>query len=455
MKQVTIVGSGLAGTLLALYLARRGYKVSLYEARGDVRKEPMDGGRSINLALSCRGITSLKAIGLMDQVTNIIVPMRARAIHEEQGEVSFQAFGRHKDEYINAILRSELNALLLNEAEKSPLIELNFNLKLLDIHFEEKKLRFVNANNEPVMVDYQRLVGADGAGSFVREAMKQHHHLDYTREFLPHGYKELSISSNHGGSMVREHLHLWPRDSFMLLGNPNLDDSITGSLFMPNRGKNSFESLDSKEKLMTFFKTHFSDVVDAMPNLVGEFFAHPTGNMSTIKCTKWYYQDHCLLIGDAAHGIIPFFGQGMNCAFEDCRIFDGLLEQYEDQWDQALPAFFEERVKNTLAVAAMSMDNYREIQHDIRDKQFNLKKQIEKELMRRYPDRYVSKHVLVMFTNTPYLEAYAHGQIQTEFIDKICKNTNSFNEIDWARVDALMPLYDKKMAELDVSAFAV
>lgn len=452
MKKITIIGSGLAGTLLALYLARRGYQIDVYEARGDIRKEPKNNGRSINLALSCRGITSLKAIGLMEEVGKILVPMRARAIHEENGEISFQAFGRHPDEYINAVLRTELNSLLLNQAEENPAIKLHFNLKLTDIDFKQKILTFENKGGPIVIKPYERLIGADGAASAVREAMAQRQLLTYTRDFLPYGYKELSISAQHGKNMAREHLHLWPRDSFMLLGNPNLDDSITGSLFLANHGTNSFETLKTDESVVRFFEHHFPDVIDSMPDLVGEFFSHPTGNMSTIKSSTWHYHDDCLLVGDAAHGIIPFFGQGMNCAFEDCRILDDLLEEYQDDWVVAMPAFYQIRKRNTEAVAAMSMGNYHEIQHDIRDKKFNLKKQVEKELMKRYPEQYISKHVLVMFTNTPYLEAYAHGLVQESFIDNICKNAHTLENINWKTVDRQMAEYDKKMANIDLSA---
>jgi kynurenine 3-monooxygenase len=451
MDTITIIGSGLAGTLMSLYLARRGYGVEVYEARSDPRNKPIDGGRSINLALSCRGKTSLTEIGLLDKVEQIIVPMRARAIHEEHGEVHFQPFGRHEDEYINAIMRTELNALLLDEAEKHPSINLYFSLSLQDICFEKKELVFSTSNNERYTTSFNRIIGADGASSAVRDILRDKSHLEYSRDFLPHGYKELSITNEHGTSFTREHLHLWPRDSFMLLGNPNVDDSITGSLFLPHKGETSFKSLKTEEALEIFFKKAFPDATDSMPSLVEEFFNHPTGNMSTINCSKWNVGQECLLIGDAAHGIIPFFGQGMNCAFEDCRVLDGLLDTYDGDWSKVAPAFYESRKRNTEAVAAMSMDNYREIHHDIRNKKFNLKKQVEKEIMRRYPSEYVSKHVLVMFTNTPYLECFANGQLQERYLESICKDKDNLEEINWDDVSQQMKAYQKEVSNLDTT----
>lgn len=448
MKKVTIIGAGLAGTLLSLYIVQRGYEVDVYEARGDLRKVDEDGGRSINLALSCRGITSLNKLGLMPEVEKIMVPMRARAIHEENGEISYQPFGRHEEEYINAILRSQLNALLLNQTDAVPKINVYFDSKLTEIDLENKRLYFQDKQEIHQQASYDILIAADGAASNVREALSQAGHIDCTRDFLPHGYKELSITREHGAHMAREHLHLWPRDDFMLLGNPNQDDSITGSLFMPMEGENSFASLQDEETLKRFFKQAFADAYPAMPNLVGEFFTNPIGNLSTIKCSPWYYQDQCLLIGDAAHGIVPFFGQGMNCAFEDCRILNELLDQYHDDWSKVMPAFFTSRKANTDAVAAMSMDNYHEIQQKILEPKFNLKKELQFELMKRYPERYISKHVLVMFTNVPYEKAERIGQIQKDLLNEICMNIDTLGEVNWNKVDDLMREYDKKLSQM-------
>lgn len=448
MKRVTIVGAGLAGTLCALYLERRGYQIELFESRSDLRDSPTDYGRSINLALSCRGITGLKAMNLIDEVSKIMVPMRARAIHESNGDVHFQSFGRHHDEYINAISRTELNSLLLNKAEASERIKLHFDMKLLNLDIYQQILCFEDKQGKQIDVSYDLLIGADGAPSIVRETLLNQGVVNASREFLNHSYKELSISKKHTVGMAREHLHLWPRDAFMLLGNPNPDDSITGSLFLANEGKDSFAELDNEDKLIRFFKKEFPDAYSVMPNLVTEFFGNPTGHMSTVKCSPWYYKDQCLLIGDAAHGIIPFFGQGMNCAFEDCRILDELLEEYHDDWAKVMPVFYQQRKVNTDAIATLSMENYREIHSDIRSPKFNLQRQVAHELMQRYPSQYTSMHVLVMFTNTPYSKAMAVGQLQAKLLEEICSSISSVKELNWKKVDDLIDNYDKKLAKI-------
>lgn len=449
MDEVTIIGTGLAGTLLALYLAKRGYKLELFDSRPDIRSMHTDDGRSINLALSCRGITGLAGVGLMPKVAKLMVPMRARAIHELQGQIKYQSFGRHQNEYINAIQRNELNRLLLNEIEKFPTAKLTFNAKLSALDVENKIATFESPSAPPFSRPYQCLIGADGAGSYVREALQAKQIIQATRSFLPYGYKELSIGEPAQNHLAHEHLHLWPRDAFLLLGNPNLNQSITGSLFLPYAGKNSFAELENELKIKNFFKTSFPDAYPEMPNLIEEFISHPTGNISTIQCTPWYYLDQCLLIGDAAHGVVPFFGQGMNSAFEDCRILNNLLDQYKDDWAKVMPAFYQARKVNTDAVAKMSMDNFHEIQTDIRDKKFNLKKQLEHLLMQRYPEHYVSKHVLVMFTNTPYAQAQAHGELQAEFLDTICDEVEEIKEINWNKVEKSLKRYDKKLAKIN------
>lgn len=448
-EKISIIGAGLAGTLCALYLAKRGFPVELFESRPDPRTSPCDKGRSINLALSCRGITGLKAMDrmLMDKVEKMMVPMRARAIHEANGEIHYQPFGRHKEEYINAISRQGLNALLLDEAQQSAGISLHFEMKLQDLDLVHKKLGFQGRGGEFFEYPYQRLIGADGASSFVREALKQQGKVESRRDFLTHGYKELTISPTHTATLAREHLHLWPRDSFMLLGNPNPDDSITGSLFLAKEGKDSFAALEKEETLLAFFQREFPDLRHCLPNLVSEFFENPLGHMSTIQCKPWQYGEECLLIGDCAHGMIPFFGQGMNSAFEDCRILYESLEQFHNDWSKALPFFYAQRKENTDAVAQMSMDNYYEIHSDIRNPKFILKKQVEHELMRRYPC-YVSKHVLVMFTNTPYAQAKAQGELQAQLLNQICARIKDLSEVNWQKVDGLLDHYDKKLTNL-------
>lgn len=448
MEKITIIGAGLSGCLLAILLGRRGYSIELIESRADIRQAGSDLSRSINLALSCRGITGLQAAGLMQAVEKRMVPMRARAIHNQNGHIQLQAFGRHPDEYINAIQRSDLNCLLLNHIQKQPNITCSFQQKLVDLDLYKKTITLKQEDGTIKIFPYQRLIGADGAASKVREAMVKQGVIQAKRDFLSHGYKELTIGQVHAERFFHEHLHLWPRERFMLLGNPNVDHSITGSLFMSNEGKNSFAELDNEIKINTFFQRVFPDAYLTMPNLVEEFITHPVGKLSTIKAAPWYFEDHCLLIGDAAHGIVPFFGQGMNCAFEDCRLFNDTLAHYHDDWPLVLRKFYEDRKRHTDAIAQMAMDNYHEIEIDICHQSFNVKKQLNLELMHHYPERYISKHVLVMFTNTPYAKAQAIGDIQTELLENIYQKYRQITDIDWGEMDKMMLQYDKKVAEL-------
>jgi len=450
MEKVTIIGAGLTGALLALYLARRGYEVDVYDARPDPQMTKPDQGRSINLAMSCRGLTGLAGVDLSIKAEAIMVPMRARAIHDQEGGIRYQPFGRSEDEYINAVARTDLNNLLLKEAHQFPSVIFHFNTKLLKVDIYSRQLSFEKEDGSQFTIPYQRLMGADGATSVVRETLVNEKMITSSRNYLTHGYKELSISTESAKELSHENLHLWPRDSFLLLGNPNRDYSITGSLFLPHEGKNSFAKLDNELTIARFFAQAFPDAYKAMPAVVEEFTQHPTGTMSTINSSNWHYGDQCLLIGDAAHGVVPFFGQGMNCGFEDCRLLNEMLDRYDDDWQKVMPLFFAERKPDTDAVAQMSLGNFHEIQSKIRDPQFNLKKQLELELMQRYPADYVSKHVLVMFTNTPYSVAHAVGAVQSELLSNITQGIRSMHEVKWNEVDSLILKYDKKLTDLNL-----
>ncbi|MBS0539027.1 MAG: FAD-dependent monooxygenase [Proteobacteria bacterium] len=448
MKTVSIIGAGLVGSLLAIYLARRGYEVDVFESRSDCRVAGSDHGRSINLAMSCRGITGLSEAGILPIVEKLMVPMRARAIHGEKGGVTYQAFGRDHDEYINAIQRTDLNKVLLDEADKFPSIAWHFDTQLLQLDVSKKAAHFKRPDGSQFTHAYQRVIGADGANSAVRASLQQQGLVSTSRDFISHGYKEIAISNASSKHLAGEHLHLWPRESLLLLGNPNLDGSVTGSLFLPLKGENSLAFLDNEPRIKAFFEKTFPDIAPMMPDVAGDFLNHPTGYMSTVKCSPWHHDDQCLLIGDAAHGLIPFFGQGMNSGFEDCRILNDLLDLHHDDWSLVMPAFYLARKPNTDAVSEMSTDNQHEIQMGIRDQRFNFKKQLEQHLMQRYPDRYVSKHVLVMFTNTPYAIALAQGRLQSTLLERICNRTTKLSDVDWLRVDELMREYDKSLAHL-------
>lgn len=433
--EIVISGAGLAGSLLALFLAEKGYHVTLFEGRKDLRTEQAEAGRSINLALSMRGLTSLSAAGLLNKVQPLLVPMRARAIHQTNGQLDLQSFGRSQDEFINSVNRSQLNALLLDEIESKKNIDVYFSTVLEYVDFTNKQVQVLMHDGTLKTHTFNMLIGSDGANSRLREIAKELGLLTYSRNFLPHGYKELSIDKSYYDKVPKEHLHLWPRNFFMLLGNPNVDKSITATLFMANQGENSFEEIKTPEEVRGFFKLHFSDVEAYMPTLEEEFFKNPIGQLSTIKCSPWYFKDCCLLLGDAAHGIVPFFGQGMNCAFEDCRILSEILESENHHWPSVIERFFLERKKNTDAVAELSMQNYIEIQSNVAEQSFRLKKAIDMEIMRRYRGKYISKHVSVMFSNTPYHEILSKSKVQEALIDSIEENISSIEEIAWDVVE--------------------
>lgn len=449
MQTISIIGGGLVGSLLAIYLARRDYEVLVFESRSDSRVASSDHGRSINLAMSCRGITGLSGAGILPMAEKLMVPMRARAIHSEKGGLKYQAFGRHHDEYINAIQRNDLNRLLLDEADKFPSIQWRFDTRLLHLDASKKEAHFKRSDGGLFTHTYQRVIGADGAGSQVRASLQQQGLVSASRVFFPHGYKEITISGASSNHLAREHLHLWPRESALLLGNPNRDNSVTGSLFLPLKGENSFADLNNERRVRDFFQKTFPDIAPMMPDGVGDFLNHATGYMSTVKCSPWHHDDQCLLIGDAAHGVIPFFGQGMNSGFEDCRILNELLDLHHDDWSRVMSAFYLSRKPDTDAVSEMSTDNHLEIQTGIRDRRFNFKKQLEQHLMQRYPARYISKHVLVMFSNMPYAKALAHGRVQDTFLDRICDQAMQISDVDWLCVDGLMREYDEALARLE------
>ena len=322
-QKITLVGGGLAGSLLGIYLAKRNFDVTIYEKRADMRKEGYISGRSINLALSHRGIRALRELGVLDEVLPMAIPMQGRMLHDTAGNLAYFPYGKDDSEYINSISRGGLNIALLNLAEKYPNIKILFDQECKDIDFNTNTVVFKNTQtHENQSVKSDVVIATDGAGSAIRNAMTSR--LDgYTQNtvFLAHGYKELEIPAKNNTFQIEKNaLHIWPRGTYMMIGLPNLDGSFTITLFFPNKGENSFESLDTKEKVQAFFSLHFKDALDIMPDLAEDFFKNPTGGLATLYCTRWNVEGKVLLLGDAAHAIVPFYGQGMNASFEDCII---------------------------------------------------------------------------------------------------------------------------------------
>jgi kynurenine 3-monooxygenase len=332
-REVTIIGAGLVGSLLSIYLNRRGYEVTVLERRADMRKEKVEAGRSINLALSDRGILALKDVGILEEVMEIALPMYGREIHNKDGSMAFQPYGK-ENQYINSVSRSGLNIHLMDLAEKKG-VKFEFGIKLERIDFNSRKL--VLEDNE---YSYDLLIGADGAYASSRlNHMLQHQSFEYHQYYIDCGYKEISIPAGEDGRFLLNTgaLHIWPRGDYMLIALPNTDGSFTGTLFFPFEGETSFAALTTKEAVEQFFATTFPDIVPLVPNLADQFFSNPTSSLVTVKCFPWIREDHFLLIGDAAHAIVPFFGQGMNAGFEDCTVLNNLLDEYGDDWKAVLP----------------------------------------------------------------------------------------------------------------------
>jgi kynurenine 3-monooxygenase len=438
-KEVTIIGAGLVGTLLSIYLAKRGYKVSIYERRGDMRTEAVEAGRSINLALSDRGIKALQEVEIADEVLKIAIPMHGRHIHHLDGSHAFQPYGR-EGQYINSVSRRELNCKLMDLAEQHG-IQLYFDQKLQHIDFKNDTLTF-ERDHKSQTTNYKLVFGADGAYSAARLAhMLQHNLFDYQQHYIDCGYKELSIPAGEGGRFLLEKnaLHIWPRKDYMLIALPNVDGSFTGTLFFPFQGEMSFEKLTTEEAVGTFFQQTFPDVVPLVPDLTSQFFAHPTSSLVTVKCFPWIRDDKFCLIGDAAHGIVPFFGQGMNAGFEDCSVLNELMEKYNDDWKTILQDFQILRKPDADAIADLAVNNFTEMRERTADPKFLLQKKIEAKLHEAYPDRWIPAYSQVTFSpHIRYSEALRNSQkqeaimqeiMQQEDIEAVWSNRNFIDKI--------------------------
>lgn len=417
MKSVTIVGAGLVGALLSLLLAKRKYQVQVYEKRNDPRSQLLAAGRSINLALSDRGLNALKKAGLSDKIKEMTIPMQGRMVHDLAGNTHFQAYGRN-GQHINSISREGLNRLLIEEAEKTGKVNFHFQHKCHQVFFENKTLQFETGeikNREEKYCTSDLIFGTDGAFSAVRNAMMKTDLFNYSQEYLSHSYKELNMKPNPGGQwkMEKNALHIWPRKKFMLIALPNLDGSFTCTLFLPRTGDESFQAIQSEAEVTQFFEKYFSDVIPFMPDFVSEYLNNPTSSLVTIKCYPWVAASSFCLLGDAAHAIVPFYGQGMNCGFEDCAILDQLIEN--ENWENILPRFQQLRKPNADAIAELANKNFIEMRDLVADPYFLARKKIEAKINELYPDQFVPLYSLVSFGNTPYQLAQQLGQLHDSF----------------------------------------
>jgi len=443
-SEITLVGAGLAGSLLATSLARRGHRVTLFERRLDPRKTAsISAGRSINLALANRGIAALEEVGAMENLRSALIPMAGRMLHDEEGRLRLIPYGNKPHEVIYSVSRGGLNALLLDAAESTGRVSIRFGETVCGVDFEDRKVRFLTGHDpgrRAQATPYDVLIGTDGSASAVRAAILERAGGRLDEEPLGHGYKELSIPPADGGGFRMEEnaLHVWPRGEYMLIALPNVDGSFTVTLFLPNQGEESFQVLTTPEDVLALFERRFADAIPLMPRLAEDFFANPTGHLETIRCEPWSFEDQALVLGDAAHAIVPFHGQGMNAAFEDCSAFDRCLEDPDRPWNEIFAEFETRRRPDTDAIADMALENYVEMRSTVREPKFQLKKDLSFRLEERHPGRFIPRYSMVMFHTIPYAEAKRRGAIQEEILDELTSRAASVGEVDLARADRLI-----------------
>jgi kynurenine 3-monooxygenase len=417
VAKFVLIGSGLAGGLLAAYLGRRGYEVDLFERRADPREGNIFGGRSINLAISTRGIHALEQIGIAEEALRHAIPMRGRMIHDRSGELHFTPYDVDPKKCINSIGRAALNATVIEAAQRSN-VRVHFNHRCTDVDIESAVAHLESANSV-VTARGDAVLGVDGAFSSVRQSMQlKIGNFQYDESYLAHGYKELTIPPGPDGSwrMEKNALHIWPRKSFMMIALPNPDGSFTCTLFWEFEGPRSFTTMKSHEDVRRFFEEEFPDAVPLMPTLLEDFRENPTGSLVTIRCAPWYYRDKVCLVGDAAHAVVPFYGQGMNAAFEDCVVLDKCLEEFPENRDRAFAEYFRRRKENADALADLAIGNFIEMRDKTASRTFRAKKKLDHALEAALPGIYLPLYTMVTFTRMPYAKAAKRAQIQDALV---------------------------------------
>lgn len=437
-RKILIIGAGLVGSLIGYRLSQRGYSVTILERREDLRNSAISAGRSINLALAERGREALRQAGLLSLVEPHLVAMRGRMLHESSGDPRFQPYGQHPEEVIYSISRGVLNRILLTAAEGAGAdIQFRTTCERIDLSTKE-----VWASREPSRVESQLsfdlVLGADGAGSILRDAILERSGQVGVLEELGHAYKELTLEADgNGRHRLEPHaLHIWPRGGYMLIALPNPDGSFTLTLFLPREGTAaSFAELQLPQNIKRFFSEQFPDIASLMVDLSTQFLTNPIGKLATLRCWPWAFEDQALVLGDAAHAIVPFHGQGMNCGFEDCQVLIRLLDEFKDDWPTVIPMFCQSRKPNADAIADLALKNYEVMRDQVRDSKFHLRQEIEFELERRWPRRYIPKYAMVMFHHVPYAQALERGAIQEQLMNDLMHSATSIDDIDFIRAD--------------------
>lgn len=455
-NKTVIVGAGLCGSLLALRLAQRGYKVEVYESRPDLRTTDISAGRSINLALSDRGLKALRLCGMEEKAREICIPMFGRLMHDAKGDTFSSNYSGRENEFINSISRGNLNAILLDAAEEHENVNIHFNIKCENIDIENTIAHFKDYNTkESFSVQADVIFGADGAGSSLRKSYisERKFLFSYSQEYLNHGYKELEIPADTSGNhqISKEHLHIWPRGDFMLIALPNMDGSFTVTLFLSyDEGEFNFENLITEEKITEFFEKEFPDALALIPNIKEEFINNPTGPLGTVKCSPWSYLNKTLLIGDSSHAIVPFYGQGMNASFEDVFVLDEVLNQDLGDWESVFKVYQKTRKKDTDAIADLAIDNFHEMKNHVANPLFKEKRKIEMDLEKAFPTEYLSKYSLVTFNeHIGYNEAMNKGRAQDKALLNMLADDTVHTNLEMT-TEELRVILDKVIIETNI-----
>lgn len=438
-KEAIIVGAGLVGSLLTIFLAKRGYHVRVFERRSDMREAGYAGGRSINLAMSHRGWTALRKAGIAEKMEAHSIPMPGRMMHTPTGQLAFQPYGK-QGEAIYSVSRGGLNLALLEIAGSFPNVELFFNQKCLEVALDRPEISFENSlTGQQTTLESPLIFGADGAFSAVRHAMQRTDRFNFSQKYLAHGYKELTIPAGENGSFLMEKsaLHIWPRGHFMLIGLPNDDGSFTCTLFLPFEGADSFATLKSDDEVARFFEKNFPDAQKLMPSLLDDFRKNPTSSLITISCNPWQWQNRLCLVGDAAHAIVPFYGQGMNAGFEDCTLLDALADEFGEDWSKILPEFSRRRQPDGDAIAELAQRNFVEMRDLVGDPKFLLRKKIAARLAEKFPSKFLPVYSMVTFSDTPYQVALREDDAQNQLFEKILAMQDIENQWDSSAVEAV------------------
>ena len=439
MKKETaiVVGAGLVGSLWAVFLARRGYTVKVFERRSDMRAAGYSGGKSINLAMSERGWKAIEKAGIREKIEKVAIPMPGRMMHSVAGELTFQPYGK-EGEAIYSVSRGGLNLELLNIAASFPNVEFYFDHRCVEVDLHNPIITFEDLKTKEIKtIEAPLIFATDGAFSAVRNVLQRTDRFNYRQFYLEHGYKELTIPPLENGEhrMKPGALHIWPRGNHMLIALPNADGSFTCTMFLPFEGEVSFEKLKTDADVLNFFQTYFADAIPLMPTLLQDFWANPTASLVTVNCSPWQWQNRILLLGDAAHAIVPFYGQGMNAGFEDCTILDAMLDEMEGDWSKTIPAFAQSRVKDGNAIAELAQRNFVEMRDLVADPKFLLRKKIAADLHAKFPQEFLPVYSMVTFSNTPYHIALQEDDAQNALFREILNLENVADTWNGAAVE--------------------